>query len=269
MTEKKEIRDFDPIVNSAQLAAFKASAFLMELRTRGIMNINPSLDAGFYDDKEATGGSAEIISEFIHSRFKNHTIICDRKTVYSGDAAHVWRVDPIDGTIRFVRKIGGWGVSIGYFRDGLPNTFVGRFPVEDETYTAVAGGGAFVNGEQVQVSNERNLKNAVVFVDFGDPENTRQALKIMSLLRPRVRQVLSEACSTESLASVAKGGAVASIHRAYSQDLLAGLMITEAGGEVTHQNGDPITAEDWWKEKIDWIASNRLVHPQIVEIINQ
>ena len=61
-------------------------------------------------------------------------------------------VDPIDGTRAFIRERPWWAVSIAVVEDGLPIAGVVFAPDVEETYTAVAGQGAFLNGEPIHAS---------------------------------------------------------------------------------------------------------------------
>ncbi len=62
-------------------------------------------------------------------------------------------VDPIDGTRAFIRDRPWWGVSIAVVEDGLPIAGVVFAPDVEETYTAIAGQGAFLNGEPIRASD--------------------------------------------------------------------------------------------------------------------
>ncbi|MES2721687.1 MAG: 3'(2'),5'-bisphosphate nucleotidase CysQ [Pseudomonadota bacterium] len=61
-------------------------------------------------------------------------------------------VDPIDGTRAFIRDRPWWSVSIAVVEDGLPIAGVVFAPDVEETYTALAGQGAHMNGEPIRAS---------------------------------------------------------------------------------------------------------------------
>ena len=62
------------------------------------------------------------------------------------DAPRRWIVDPLDGTTNFLRGIGQWAVSIALEIEGRRVLGVIRDPLRDETFAAVAGRGAWLNG---------------------------------------------------------------------------------------------------------------------------
>lgn len=61
-------------------------------------------------------------------------------------------VDPIDGTVAFIKERPYWAVSIAVVEDGQPVVGVVHAPELDETFTAVVGEGAFLNGERIHAS---------------------------------------------------------------------------------------------------------------------
>ncbi|WP_340645187.1 3'(2'),5'-bisphosphate nucleotidase CysQ [Phenylobacterium sp.] len=62
-------------------------------------------------------------------------------------------VDPIDGTRAFIRDRPWWAVSIAVVEDGLPIAGVVFAPDVEETYTAIAGEGAKMNGAPIHASD--------------------------------------------------------------------------------------------------------------------
>jgi myo-inositol-1(or 4)-monophosphatase len=58
-------------------------------------------------------------------------------------------VDPIDGTVAFIKGKPYWAVSIAVVEDGQPIAGVVHAPELNETFTAIAGGGAYLNGEPI------------------------------------------------------------------------------------------------------------------------
>lgn len=76
--------------------------------------------------------------------------------------ARLFVVDPIDGTRAFVRDKPWWAVSIGVVENGRPIAGVVHAPDRDETYHAVAGGGAWLNGQQIRHSGVETLENCAM-----------------------------------------------------------------------------------------------------------
>ena len=69
-------------------------------------------------------------------------------------ASEAFIIDPIDGTGGFIRGEREWCVSIALVRAGVPIMAVIEAPALGETFTALAGGGAWLNNAQISVAHE-------------------------------------------------------------------------------------------------------------------
>jgi myo-inositol-1(or 4)-monophosphatase len=74
-------------------------------------------------------------------------------------------VDPIDGTVAFFKERPWWAVSIAVVEDGRPIVGVVHAPELDETFTAVVGGGALLNGETIRASGRDVLQDCAMLGD--------------------------------------------------------------------------------------------------------
>lgn len=95
------------------------------------------------------------------------------------DAELVWTVDPIDGTLSFIRGIPLFGTLLGLLSDGEPVGGVMVLPALGETYTAAEGEGAFCNGLHMHMSSTKSL--AASFISVGDIYAFRDAGKLSLL----------------------------------------------------------------------------------------
>ena len=88
----------------------------------------------------------------------------------------LWIIDPIDGTTNFSRGIPLSGISIA-FAIGQ-NVFSGAVynPFLDEMFTAVKGGGAFLNGNSIRVSKCSDLRHSLIAVGTSAPKNRSEFL---------------------------------------------------------------------------------------------
>lgn len=75
-------------------------------------------------------------------------------------------VDPIDGTRAFIKGKPWWSVSIAVVEDGQPIAGVVVAPQVEESFTAVAGGGAQRNGAAIRASQTHRLEGCGM---VGDP----------------------------------------------------------------------------------------------------
>jgi myo-inositol-1(or 4)-monophosphatase len=74
-------------------------------------------------------------------------------------------VDPIDGTAAFLKGRPWWSVSIAVVDAGLPAAGVVFAPELDETFTATAGGGAFLNDAAIRASGQARVEDCRMLGD--------------------------------------------------------------------------------------------------------
>lgn len=180
-----------------------------------------------------------------------------------------WVVDPIDGTVNFAYGIPHACVSIALqarsSKSQTPRsqsaeyeTVVGVVydPFTDETWTAIRGEPARLNGRVASVSNRKQLKEAIVCVGFAKSRhNMERALPHFIWLARRVRKMRMMGAAALGLAYVASGRFDAYIERGVSLwDVAAGGLLIECAGGTFWTERVPGT------EKIRMVASNGLIH---------
>jgi myo-inositol-1(or 4)-monophosphatase len=160
------------------------------------------------------------------------------------DAEHVWVVDPLDGTMNFVRGVPFFAVNIALARAGEVIAGVTYIPMMDEMFWAEAGGGAFLNGQPIRVAKTERLEDAVlaIGIPFAGKPRQEQFLHEIAQLTPRVASVRRLGAGAVDTAYVACGRFDAYWEQAVSPwDLAAGAVIVrEAGGVVTDTTGGPL-----------------------------
>jgi histidinol-phosphatase len=106
-------------------------------------------------DREAEKAIVEILSR----AFPSHGVLGEELGA-RGDAEVRWIVDPIDGTRNFVRHVPIWATLIALEEHGEITAGVIHVPPTGEMYTARRGGGAFLNGERLDVSTCAVMREA-------------------------------------------------------------------------------------------------------------
>lgn len=171
-------------------------------------------------------------------------------------AGEWWVVDPVEGAINHIHGLPDWGVTATLVRDNLPVLTVVHLPMSAETYTALRGGGAWLNGKRLQVSLKTALNAAMAGTGQAVPD---EGSAICERIGSSVTAMLAAALvvrvsvpSTLQLVQVAAGSQdlfwqVSNVR----SGLLAGaLLVTEAGGEVTDLDGQP-----WRLDSSGFLAS--------------
>jgi myo-inositol-1(or 4)-monophosphatase len=146
-----------------------------------------------------------------------------------------WVVDPLDGTVNFVRDIATCGVSIALCRDDQPIWgVVGEYP-SGALFWGGRGYDAFCNGAQIHVSSVSKISEAVVCSGFPARfEFNPTGLQWVSESLANFAKVRMLGAASQSLLAVARGAAEAYTERDIMLwDVAAGLAIVEGAGGVT------------------------------------
>ena len=169
----------------------------------------------------------------------------------------VFIVDPIDGTTNFVRGLKHSAISVALAHDGVVEYGVVYDPYKDEIFSAKRGGGAFLNGRPIHVS-ERPLDQGV----FG----MGTAIYDRQFIAPTMRvteQLFRRSCDFRRLGAAALdlcGVACGRLDLFFEYSLspwdhaAGGLILTEAGGVLSTLEGRPM---DYTRRCSVW-ASNRV-----------
>lgn len=169
----------------------------------------------------------------------------------------VFIVDPIDGTTNFVRGLKHSAISVALAHDGAVEYGVVYDPYKDEIFSAKRGGGAFLNGRPIRVS-ERPLDQGV----FG----MGTAIYDRQFIAPTMRlteQLFRRSCDFRRLGAAALdlcGVACGRLDLFFEYSLspwdhaAGGLILTEAGGVLSTLEGKPM---DYTRRCSVW-ASNRV-----------
>ena len=153
-----------------------------------------------------------------------------------------WVVDPLDGTVNYLYGIPVWAVSVALEDEGGGLLGVVHDPVHRETFTAVRGEGARLNGEPIRVSGPDRMEHALVATGFSYEEQRRvEQAEIVGRLLPRVRDIRRAGAAALDLAWLAAGRHDAFYERGIKHwDWAAArLVATEAGATVAELAGDP------------------------------
>ena len=163
-----------------------------------------------------------------------------------GSSGVRWVIDPLDGTTNYLYRHPIWAVSVGVEVDGQVAAGVVASPGLRETFSAVRGGGARLNGDPIAVSDAVDLTGALVGTGFGYVAG-RRALQaaVLPHLLPAVRDIRRNGVASLDLCWVACGRLDAYFEAGGQPwDVAAGLLIaSEAGALSSGLDGGPVAPE--------------------------
>lgn len=170
-------------------------------------------------------------------------------------------VDPIDGTVAFMKAAPWWTVALAVVEDGRPVAAVIYAPALDELYEASAGEGARRNGQPIHASDADSLEDASMLADaklferpiWNDPWPAMRFEKRNSI--------------AYRMALVAAGAfdAALALSPKHDWDVAAGALIAaEAGAVTTDHHGRPFRFNKATPAQASLVCAAPGLHPLIL-----
>ena len=174
-------------------------------------------------------------------------------------------VDPIDGTVAYMKGRPWWSVSIAVVEDGRPIAGVVHAPSLDETYTAEKGLGAALNGKPIRASDTTDIEDCAMLGDaqmFLHPDWPRKwpSMKVETRNSIAYRMCL--------VASGAFDAAIALSAKNEWDLAAADLICGEAGALATDHLGRAFVYNDPNPRAPSLICAAPALHPLLVERVN-
>ncbi|GEL04271.1 inositol monophosphatase family protein [Rummeliibacillus sp. G93] len=176
----------------------------------------------------------------------------------------VWIIDPIDGTMNFVRQHRNFAISVGIYVDGIGKLGYIYDVMRDHLYHAIEGQGAYMNDQPLKALEEISLDKAIIGLNavWATP-NKRIKHEPMIELVHKVRGTRSYGSAALEIVSVASGRMDAYLSMRLSPwDIAGGVMIAnEVGAIASNLENQPINL----LERDTFIIANPFIHKEIVE----
>ncbi len=185
------------------------------------------------------------------------------------DAAHLWIVDPICGSLNFVQGLPNFAISIALRSEGHIRVAVVYDPCRDEVFTATRDTSARLNGQSINVQQisegSEAWAGAIVGTDWPrSGDRRKQAVAIVGAMVDQVVECTVMGSPALGLCSVAAGR----LHAYWHLDLkiwdiaAASLILERAGGTLTDVRG-----MTWLYSDGGYIATNGVIHNSMLNCI--
>ncbi len=271
MIPKLKTPEWTDTLNYAVDAAVKGREVLMHYWGR-LEKIEKKFQAGLVS--EADKESERAIFDSLRKNFPGDEMLGEESSADKGnpkmqplksDCKHGrWIVDPLDGTTNYIHKFPTFCISIGYEWQGQIQLAVIDAPVLGETFTAVRGHGAFLNGQPLKVSSTQTLEDSFLGSGFFNEieSNLEEQCVIFPKLVRQVRGVRCPGSAALDLCQVARGVFDGYWNKDLKPwDAAAGILIVEeAGGKVCTYRG-----QGYNPFKNSLVAGNSKIADQIVK----
>ena len=148
----------------------------------------------------------------------------------------VWVVDPLDGTKEFIEGVPHFVVSVALVENGEPILGVLYNPVTTETFTAVKGQGAMLDGEKIKCSEKEKPDEMVI---LNSRSETRSGLWDPFQDTFKELKAIGSVAYKLGLTAAGRADIFASLRPKNEWDICAGdCIINEAGGKLVDLYGN-------------------------------
>jgi myo-inositol-1(or 4)-monophosphatase len=118
--------------------------------------------------------SEKFIVESILAKRPDDGIIGEEGADRPSKSGYTWVIDPIDGTVNYLYNMAGWSISIA-IKDSQ-GTLVGVVysPTINALFTAIRGGGSYLNGARLACNDPIELNRALLATGFAYRKELRE-----------------------------------------------------------------------------------------------
>lgn len=177
----------------------------------------------------------------------------------------VWIIDPIDGTLNFVKQQENFAVMLAVYEDGIGQLAYVFDVTHNNLYAAIKGEGVSCNGKQIQSPQDLDLSEGLIASSSALMiRNHTSGLKAIADTSMGVRMLGSAGLET---LEVVKGNVVAY--------LASNLKPWDIAPGIIFMNELGMTATDFNGNSLDLLSNNNLLlstnkaHAKIVELLKE
>ena len=180
-------------------------------------------------------------------------------------ARDVFVVDPIDGTIAFMKNRPHFTICAGIVRDGVPVAGVVFNPMLDECFAARLGNGATLNGAPIHVSGRAEVEGCRMLADrnmLAHPAWNNPPNRPWPPMHVETRNSIAY-----RMALVANGAFDAMMALSSKRDwdiAAAEIIVREAGGIVTSHTGAPMVYNQDSTLKASLVVTGPTLHAALM-----
>ena len=160
MENSVKSRDWQQVLGTAIKAVSLGRQVLLNY-FGNLEHIEEKFQAGLVS--EADKESERVIAEHLKKNFPSIEFLGEESYAAgakvewkSAGAEGRWILDPLDGTTNYIHRFPIFCISLGLEINGRIQLAVINVPMLNETYTAIRGQGAFVNGRPLRVRSEEH-----------------------------------------------------------------------------------------------------------------
>lgn len=272
MESKEKHNDWNTVLIQAIQAVRRGREILLNYYGN-LERVEAKFQAGLVS--EADKESEKAIQNYLQTHFPQYEFLGEEgayakgvKNMTSSQGEGRWILDPLDGTTNYIHRFPIFCISLALEVKGKIQLAVVDVPMLNETYTAVRGSGAFLNGKKLSVAKTKSLQDAFLATGFvAEHEHViEEQLEIFSEVVRKSRGVRRPGAAAYDLCLVAKGVFDGFWERNLQPwDSAAGiLLVEEAGGVVKTYQG-----KEYNPYHNSCVAGNEQVVSELLQILQK
>jgi myo-inositol-1(or 4)-monophosphatase len=225
-------------------ATLAAEAGALQLERRDTLRVGAPKEHANDLVSDVDIASERLIVDRIGEVWPDDAVQAEEGHGHPGTSGWTWLIDPLDGTRNYISRTGPWSVCVALYHDGAARMAVVHEPVAGETFSAIAGGGALLNGVPIPAAAAPALDRALIGVSFHPTRAAKGRVgTLLADLLPRVGDIRRVPAAL-NLVYVAAGrldGGVALDTKLW--DIAAGALIAREAGAVLGGAGADFSTE--------------------------
>lgn len=194
--------------------------------------------------------------------------IAEEGTAFYDEEYLCWVIDPLDGTTNYIHDEAPYGVSIALKKEGEVVLGVVYEVCRDECFVAWKGGGAYLNGHPIRVSELDALRDAFLIVELPyDAEKYKKTgLHLIDKLYGKVGGIRMNGSAAVGICYVALGRLDVWLEAFIAEwdFAAAALIVKEAGGMVTDFYGNSS-----YQEGHHLVVTNGKLHRALLSLVQE
>ena len=210
----------------------------------------------------------ELIITRLRETVPDARFFCEENAVQDDlHTEHIFVIDPIDGTMNFVKGFHRSCTSIGYLHNGALTAAAIYDPYMDEMFSAIRGEGAWLNGGAIHAADTPLNENVVCFgTSPYYPEKTEETFRLARIAYDASLDFRRGGSAALDLAYTAAGRAGLFFEANLSfWDYAAGMLIVEeAGGRCSAIDAGSLPLDG---RKSSVLAGGRQAYEDFVKLI--
>ncbi|MBT4210122.1 MAG: inositol monophosphatase [Candidatus Komeilibacteria bacterium] len=211
--------------------------------------------------------SEQAILKVLKENFSDYNIHSEEIDNIENGSEYTFVIDPLDASNNFILGIPNFSVIIALQKNKETIFGVVYQPILDLSYYASKDGGAFLNGQPINVNQKETVEDSTVAIVWGyEHDKALDADYTKKIIESEIKRMCFNWSVGIDFALLASGQIEAILHdNCDLHDFLAGKLIAkEAGAMITDLDGQPEKDDE---NTVFLMSNNKKINTKVLEIL--